>query len=621
MRSPRCSRLPSALGAREPRPHGSRRTARCSRARRPRSRVVVRRRRARRRRESRRFATAAARSSPGTPRVVGARTLVVPLRRGLADGDYSVRWSIVSDDGHLESGVLAFAVGARPARRRSPGSRRRGDRARRADSVGARWLFFAGVLGAAGIALFTFVVRPRDAGAHPAHRLDGRRARGARRGAGDPPRRSLDSRRQGARRRVRHRARRRDAAALRRRSIARALAAGASCRAAARRRAGVRRPRARPGLPRVNVVADVLHVLSAAAAGSACSSGSSSCRGADLRRAGVLALGGRRCCSASPASRARSYELTALSQLWEHVVRPRAARQDGAAARRARRSAGCVRQRPRERAGVELVLVAALVVAVSVLVELAAGTQRRLRPRAVAQASQPSPPPPPPPAGAVVLAREAGPLGVAIAVEPKRVTAIVLSPAGGGLSGLDVRDRRQRCASRCGSGCYTGRRDARGAVVACRSTGFGPTQTVSFVRARARRRRRTRSCAARARAYRALRSVTYRERARVRRDARARRALAAREAEPPRVLDRRRRAGHRDRHDGAGTARRRTGRWVESAQTPLPQPATQWTYATNAHVLAQTPTTTTVSFVDPTIPAYFTVVARPRDAACRASCT
>jgi methionine-rich copper-binding protein CopC len=48
----------------------------------------------------------------GRPRVNSGRTLVVPVRRGLAEGAYSVRWSIISDDGHLESGVLAFAVGA-----------------------------------------------------------------------------------------------------------------------------------------------------------------------------------------------------------------------------------------------------------------------------------------------------------------------------------------------------------------------------------------------------------------------------------------------------------------------------------------------------------------------------
>src|SRR5205085_7891387 len=44
------------------------------------------------------------------------RELVIPLRSGLADGDYSVRWSVVSDDGHDERGVTAFAVGAGAAR-------------------------------------------------------------------------------------------------------------------------------------------------------------------------------------------------------------------------------------------------------------------------------------------------------------------------------------------------------------------------------------------------------------------------------------------------------------------------------------------------------------------------
>ena len=38
------------------------------------------------------------------------RDLTIPLKP-LADGAYSVRWSIVSEDGHREEGVLAFAVG------------------------------------------------------------------------------------------------------------------------------------------------------------------------------------------------------------------------------------------------------------------------------------------------------------------------------------------------------------------------------------------------------------------------------------------------------------------------------------------------------------------------------
>src|SRR5919201_4710011 len=44
----------------------------------------------------------------GKPAVRG-HVLTLTLRAGLPDGDYSVRWSIVSDDGHRERGVLAFA--------------------------------------------------------------------------------------------------------------------------------------------------------------------------------------------------------------------------------------------------------------------------------------------------------------------------------------------------------------------------------------------------------------------------------------------------------------------------------------------------------------------------------
>ena len=44
------------------------------------------------------------------------RELVVPLSHGLANGSYSVRWSVISDDGHNERGVTAFAVGAGAAR-------------------------------------------------------------------------------------------------------------------------------------------------------------------------------------------------------------------------------------------------------------------------------------------------------------------------------------------------------------------------------------------------------------------------------------------------------------------------------------------------------------------------
>ncbi|HXD68553.1 MAG TPA: copper resistance protein CopC [Gaiellales bacterium] len=40
-----------------------------------------------------------------------SRALVIPLRGGLGDGDYTVRWRVVSSDGHIVSGVVAIGVG------------------------------------------------------------------------------------------------------------------------------------------------------------------------------------------------------------------------------------------------------------------------------------------------------------------------------------------------------------------------------------------------------------------------------------------------------------------------------------------------------------------------------
>jgi copper transport protein len=40
------------------------------------------------------------------------RALVIPLKPGLPDGDYTIRWQIVSTDGHIISGVFAIGIGA-----------------------------------------------------------------------------------------------------------------------------------------------------------------------------------------------------------------------------------------------------------------------------------------------------------------------------------------------------------------------------------------------------------------------------------------------------------------------------------------------------------------------------
>jgi len=91
----------------------------------------------------------------GAPRTVG-HALILPLRTGLADGPYSVRWSIVSDDGHREEGVLAFAVGSGNA---SPHSVLGASAPLSWSNLVLRTLFFFGVLAAAGATVFGLLTR------------------------------------------------------------------------------------------------------------------------------------------------------------------------------------------------------------------------------------------------------------------------------------------------------------------------------------------------------------------------------------------------------------------------------------------------------------------------------
>src|SRR5438874_4593980 len=88
---------------------------------------------------------------------VRAHALTLPLRAGLPDGDYSVRWSIVSDDGHQEQGVLAFAVGAG----RAPPTALLGARGTLGwGDAALRWLYFSGLLVAGGAAAFGLLALP-----------------------------------------------------------------------------------------------------------------------------------------------------------------------------------------------------------------------------------------------------------------------------------------------------------------------------------------------------------------------------------------------------------------------------------------------------------------------------
>jgi putative copper export protein len=528
----------------------------------------------------------------GAPPSTLGDTLTIPLRAHLANGDYSVRWSIVSDDGHLESGVLAFAVGegrAPPtatleAEATGPG----------VGNTVARWLVLAGVLAAVGISLYALVV---------VRRLDRLRRLQVSVGLGvaaalvaigaavEAHRIGLD---------VRY-----GAAMAAGFFLAGVVAVGAvvALRPALYLALGLAAVPAvsghalDPGVPAVNVAFDILHVLAAAAwvgvlLGIVLI-------GREGRRAVALASAGVVLLAITGALRA-GFELTGLSQLWTTSYGQTVLVKTGLLL--AALGVGwLLRSRARRRAVVEVVFVAGIVVVAAVLVQLRPG--RNYVPAARQGAAlEPAPKPPPPPPGAVVLAREVGPLGVALEVEPKRTTAIVLSPAGGGLSGLSVR-LAGNPATPCGSGCYSAAVSVRGRV---RVTvdGFGsPAVTTFTIPSHApsavdivRRLRQV---------YRSLAGVTYLEH------------LASSPTEGINVrwrLERPNRSSYAIAGEGGGIVigTRRwdqngpNGRWVTSSQIPLREPDTLWERAANAHVLSVAGRWETVSFADPGLDAFFT---------------
>ena len=89
------------------------------------------------------------------PRTSG-HALLLPLRAGLANGAYSIRWSAVSDDGHREQGVLAFAVGSGAA---SPHSVLGASATLSWSDIVLRGLYYLGLLAGAGAAAFGLAMR------------------------------------------------------------------------------------------------------------------------------------------------------------------------------------------------------------------------------------------------------------------------------------------------------------------------------------------------------------------------------------------------------------------------------------------------------------------------------
>ena len=303
----------------------------------------------------------------GRPYVSGGRVLVLPFRRGLTDGDYSVRWSIVSDDGHAESGVLAFGVGlGRPPPHSVLVPLATGPTV---DSVLARWVFLVGVLVAVGLALFSLVVWFPDgeAAERLALLLSGSAVLAAL-GAADEAHRVGLSTRDGTALGVGFVvalvvATLGAAATMDRRALLPAVIA-ALCLAPVPAVAGHALD---PGLSRVNVVVDVLHVA-AAAAWVGVLVGLLAIRPPSMRRAVVLAATAVAVVGVTGIVRA-CYELVEPSQLWTTSY-GRVLIVKTALFLTALVAGYLVRKR---RAAVELTVVAFIVLAVAVLVQLRPG--------------------------------------------------------------------------------------------------------------------------------------------------------------------------------------------------------------------------------------------------------
>jgi copper transport protein len=540
----------------------------------------------------------------GRETLVSARVLVLPLRRGLPDGDYSVRWRALSDDGHVVEGVLAFAVGtgrASPISVLSAGGT--GPSAR---SVVSRWLFLFGLLTSFGAAVFErFVLRrahPRVAmlmlGAFVAAFLG---ASGLIPHEGGATRFGL----------------------LYEIGAVIALVGGAAAALSlADRRAQWVAPVAAAvllpvpslaghaldtGHPRLlNAVVDVLHTGSAAIWIGGLVALALVFDRELARRFSALALGSVVVLSATGVVRA-VYELSSVSELWSSgygrallvktallvilvglgwVNRYRLIPRAGASLRLTVRA--------------ETVLVAGIVVAVALLTALPPGRRAEAaRPRLASPRATVLPKPP---AGALVQAAQDGKLAVAVAVQGRRLETIVLSPERTGVSSLRVaflvRGKELR-AKPCGGGCYA----ATAGVVPQSVDVHVNRSAVTFLFPR--KRRSAAALVRRATAFfRRARSVVFDERL---------------SSEPGNLVQTRWELVAPDRlsYSIAGGAQgivigtRRWdrvpgGEWTPSAESPLPQPTPTWgSSPTNAYVLASRPRSLVVSFFDPQLYAWF----------------
>jgi len=535
----------------------------------------------------------------GKPRVVGGRVLVVPLRAGLADGNYTVLWRVLSDDGHTIEGVTTFGVGAgRPP----PTAALSVDNGPSAQDVVSRLLFFGGLLTAVGAAFFRLAVGPV-----PVRLLLGAFLLVFVGVSG-----------------VLH-----DVSVSTRFGTVMALAAIVSGVGALLAAVAPVYPRLEPlafaaalvllpapslaghaldrGRSWIEVVADLLHVGAASLwlgglVALALALRARGDRAAILRRFSNLALVSVLVLAATGVVRALS-ELDSVSQLWStgygRVLLVKTGLLTVLVAigwvNRYRLVPRLSLHGLRRSVAAELVLFAGLVAAVALLTDLRPGRDRAA---SAAVAPQAKGPPPLPAKEMIVQARQDGELAVALALHPPGAEAIVLGPDGKGVNGLSVKIGGVQTRT-CGPGCY-------GAFVSPvrRVTVSVDGRKLAF-RVPAKARPAGALVARATRAFRALRSIDYVERLA---SSPRNRVIADFILEGPNRLEYRIRGGADGIIIGARRWDRvRGGDWVASPQDPTPQPEPIWAGPVrNAFVLETTRSTYVVSFMKVN-PVWFTL--------------
>ncbi len=537
----------------------------------------------------------------GTARMTGGNTLLIPLRAGLQDGDYTVLWRVLSDDGHTLSGVFAFGVGAGRA---PPQAALSADNGPGVQSVVSRFFLFAGLLTAAGAAFFRFVVGP----------VTPRVLLGAFLlvfvGVSGVAHDVSVSTRFGSVM----------AAAAVIAGIGALLAAlaplyswlevpafaAALVLLPAPTLAGHALDRGRPLL---EPLVDFLHLAAASvwlggllALGLALAQSSGE-PNVIVRRFSKVALASVVLLGATGVLRAFG-ELRTVGQVWStgygRVLIVKTVLLVALVAigwfNRYRLIPRLSFDALRRNVAVELTLFAALVAAVALLTDLRPGRDVVAR-AAVAETKGP---PPPPAAGMVVQAGEGGDYGVALAVRRAGAEVTVLGPDGGGVTGLAVQIAGA-AARPCGPGCYEASGAYAGKSVRVAVAG---SELVFQVPARARPAGALVSRATSA--FRGLRSVEYTERLA---SSQRNKVVSNFTLERPDRLMYRIRGGA----DGIIIGTRRWdrtngGQWLPSPQDLTPEPEPIWAgHFTNAYLLKATSKTYLVSFMKPIGPAWFTV--------------